>query len=55
MSAQSQPDHKPETEQKPARERFRKKIRTGVTAGESNRLFDSQNKNGERSLPADGE
>jgi hypothetical protein len=52
MSTQAKPDSKPETETKPARERFRKQIRTGVIAGEhGNRLFDSQNQNGGRNSP----
>jgi hypothetical protein len=47
MSTQAKPDSKPEPETKPARERFRKQIRTGITAGgNDNRLFDSQNQNG---------
>jgi hypothetical protein len=55
MTTNTLPDRKPETEQKPARERFRKQIRTGVSAGESHRLFDSQNQNGERISTADDE
>lgn len=49
MSTQAKPTSKPETETKPARDRFRKQIRTGVAAGEN--LFDSQNQNGGRNSP----
>jgi hypothetical protein len=52
MSTQAKPDSKPETETKPARERFRKQVRTGVAAGSGgDRLFDSQNQNGGRNSP----
>ena len=44
MTAQTKPESKPATNDKPARDRFRKQIRTGVAAGEN--LFDSQNQNG---------
>jgi hypothetical protein len=52
MTTQAKPNSKPETETKPARDRFREQIRTGVTAGEAtNRLFDSQNQNGGQNSP----
>jgi hypothetical protein len=53
MNTHSKPENKLETnDKKPARERFRMQIRTGVAAGSdnSNRLFDSQNQNGKRTL-----
>jgi hypothetical protein len=51
MNTQTKPENKLETnDKKPARERFRMQIRTGVAAGNGNRLFDSQNQNGKRIL-----
>jgi hypothetical protein len=53
MNTHTKPEPKLETvtgDKKPARERFRMQIRTGVAAGENSRLFDSQNQNGKRTL-----
>lgn len=44
MQAPSKPTEKP----KPSRHGFRKKVRTGVCAGDGNRLFDSQNNSSKR-------
>jgi hypothetical protein len=49
-------DSTPKAAPKPARDRFRKQIRTGVSAGEpGDRLFDSQNQNGGRTSSVDDE
>jgi hypothetical protein len=57
MHTQQKPVCAPKSEKTtPARDRFRKQIRTGVTAGEpGGRLFDSQNQNGGETLPPDAE
>jgi hypothetical protein len=50
MNTEPKSENKPKSDSKPARERFRMQIRTGVAAGEGNRLFDSQNQNGKRTF-----